>query len=336
MDNRNLKIDTLRGIACLLLVAYHVIGSSPGNGLKISEGFYRDINDTLAYIRMPLFTFLSGFVYAYRPFSKNIPLFLSKKVRRLIIPMFTVGTIFAVLQMLVPGSNTSIDNWYLLHIKPVAHFWFVESLFLVFILIVFLESLKLLDGFFKCALVIFFMSIIYCSPIGGEYFSFSGFFYLAPFFLLGMSIERYDLLKKIPVKVKLLVVILSITLLACVYFGLIPMYGNRTLFALVLGAVSCCSMLFSELKVSLFARIGAYSYSIYLFHVFFTAGSRIFLFNFNIYNTELVFVLSLFLGVLGPMVTEVILCRFNSTRVFFLGKAPKRIKSNVSSVYFFK
>ena len=37
--NSRLSIDSLRGLACILLVAFHVIGSDLSNGLKISEGF---------------------------------------------------------------------------------------------------------------------------------------------------------------------------------------------------------------------------------------------------------------------------------------------------------
>ena len=64
---RDLKVDTLRGIACFLLVAYHVVGGDPTAGLKINEGIVRQIVDVLVYLRMPLFVFLSGYVYAHRP-----------------------------------------------------------------------------------------------------------------------------------------------------------------------------------------------------------------------------------------------------------------------------
>ena len=95
--NRNLEIDTLRGLACLLLVAYHVIGATPSIGLKLSDGLLRELNDDLAYIRMPLFTFLSGFVYALRPYAGNWSAYLKGKATRLLVPMLFVGTLFALL-----------------------------------------------------------------------------------------------------------------------------------------------------------------------------------------------------------------------------------------------
>jgi peptidoglycan/LPS O-acetylase OafA/YrhL len=64
-SKRNIPVDTLRGLACILLVAYHVIGVTPESGLRLHDGILKNANELLAYIRMPLFTFLSGFVYAW-------------------------------------------------------------------------------------------------------------------------------------------------------------------------------------------------------------------------------------------------------------------------------
>lgn len=101
----NRQIETLRGFACVLLVLYHVIGADPSNGLRVNEGPVRLMNDALAYVRMPLFTFLSGMVYGLRPFGGDTRRFVIGKCRRLLIPMFVVGTLFAVVQALTPGAT---------------------------------------------------------------------------------------------------------------------------------------------------------------------------------------------------------------------------------------
>ena len=141
---RKFEIDTLRGLACLMLVAYHVVGYSANSGLRLESGFLRDLNDLLSYFRMPLFTVLSGYVYALRPFNSNALGFVQGKARRLLLPMLFVGTLFAITQSLVPGANDTVDNWWLLHIIPYGHYWFVESLFLIFMLIMALEYFQLL------------------------------------------------------------------------------------------------------------------------------------------------------------------------------------------------
>ena len=48
---------------------------------------------------------------------------------RLIVPVLTVGTLFAVVQAVVPGTNEKVTQWHLLHLLPVAHYWFLEALF---------------------------------------------------------------------------------------------------------------------------------------------------------------------------------------------------------------
>ena len=144
---KQIQIETLRGLACFLLVAFHVVGDTANSGLKIEEGVFREINDFLALIRMPLFTFLSGWVYALRPFSGNGLAFLKSKVRRLILPMLVVGTVFAVLQSQIPGANSKTVDWTELHLIPVAHYWFLESIFTIFLFVMLLELFKVFDSF---------------------------------------------------------------------------------------------------------------------------------------------------------------------------------------------
>jgi len=37
----NLRLETLRGLACILLVLYHVVGSDPAQGLMLADGWLR-------------------------------------------------------------------------------------------------------------------------------------------------------------------------------------------------------------------------------------------------------------------------------------------------------
>lgn len=326
MNNR-LELNTLRGLACIFLVAYHVVGSTPSLGLKLQSGVLRDLNDALIYLRMPLFTFLSGIVYALRPFTNGELNFVSKKTRRLILPLLTVGTSFALLQAIVPGSNAGIVDWHLLHIKPVAHFWFIESLFLVFILVLILEKLKLLDSLLSYSLVLVCSIAFYLSPITFNYFSFSGFLYLLPFFLFGMGITRYKMITEVSVSLRVVAAILLVTAVTAVYLKLLPQYGTRSVFGLLFGSISCYILLLLKPKSKLLAWVGAFSYSIYLFHVFFTAGSRIALHKAGFYDIELVFFTSLAMGVIGPIIAEKVLIRNKITNFAVLGRGNKKLDS---------
>ena len=319
--NRDITVDTLRGIACLLLVSFHVIGSNSSNGLHISDGIYREISDLLIFIRMPLFTFLSGYIYAYRPFSSDSKKYVKGKASRLLMPMLTVGTAFAIIQLLMPGSNQSINEWYLIHIIPVGHFWFLESVFLIFILMIPLEKYQLLSTKFNFFIVFCFVTLLYLSSIELKYFAISGFIYLLPFFLFGVAVRRFDLSSFVNFKIIWLMLGVVISLVITIYMDLIVIESKRTILPLLMGCVSCFVLLNCRFKSELLAKIGIYSYSIYLFHVFFTAGSRIILSKFGVSDINLLFICSLFLGVSGAILTELIFDKYKITRLSLLGKS---------------
>lgn len=317
---RDIRIDTLRGLACIFLVSYHVIGNTPSNGLHIETGLLREVNDLLATVRMPLFTFLSGMVYAFRPLSDNWPKFLKGKARRLLIPMLVVGTLFAVIQAIVPGTNNKIDNWWLLHIYPVQHFWFVEALFWVFVFIIPLELNKLLNNrLVTCLIILAFLALAVGQPYT-KILAFKGFIYLTPFFLLGMSIVRFNILP-LPV---LPSVVGFLGIMAIVYFSTNGIAG-KSLLGCVIGIVSCYFLLGMKLEVSWLARVGLYSYSIYIFHVFFTAASRIIISKLFYVPEEVNFLIGVLLGVMGPISVYFVTKKITLFRFLLLGE---KLESN--------
>src|SRR5580765_5491876 len=136
------RIQSARGLACILLVSFHVIGNEPTTGLHVPQdsglNFFAHL---FSYIRMPLFSFLSGFVYAYRPVRESQGLQLAaSKLRRLMIPMITAVTATYVLTLLherhsaeIPSSfGAALGQLLPLYIYPYKHFWFLQALFLVF------------------------------------------------------------------------------------------------------------------------------------------------------------------------------------------------------------
>ncbi len=323
---RNIEIDTLKGTACILLVAFHVVGDTPSSGLTISSGVYREINDLLAYIRMPLFTFLSGIVYAYRPPSKDFLAFAKSKARRLLIPMLTVGTLFALIQTITPGTNGSTTNWLMIHIHPVAHFWFIEAIFLIFIFIAICEMLKMFDGIKRYSLVLSISIILYLSDIHIRTFSISGAIYLLPYFLIGMLYQRYHYIKYISHDTGLLLLLLTLSTLTCIGLDLLPTYEKRSIACFLIGATFCSSALSLKIKINWLARIGYHSYSIFIFHIFFTACARILLKKMGIVDINTLFIVSLVAGIIGPMIIERLLNNLDFARVAFLG-GPLKLKA---------
>ncbi|NTW74099.1 MAG: acyltransferase [Chlorobiaceae bacterium] len=317
---RNIPIDTLRGMACIFLVAYHVIGITPESGLRLHDGVLKEANDLLAYVRMPLFTFLSGFVYAWRPYRDDWQKFMHGKVRRLIIPMLFVGTVFACFQAITPGTNSMVADWRFLHLKPVAHFWFIESLFLIFLVLVPLEHFRILDRRLGLFAVFVVSALLFVSNAGTPWFSIAGAAYLLPFFLSGLYCSRFPL--EFRHQRALGAIFLSFVIMYLLLYGQESIGGRRSFNALVIGMVSCVALLYIRFESGALASIGLYSYTIYLFHVFFTAASRIFFKSFGLKHIGILFVLGTIIGLAGPVLVDLVASKFTLARLLLLGKGP--------------
>jgi fucose 4-O-acetylase-like acetyltransferase len=315
----SLETDTLRGLACVLLVSFHVLGDSPNTGLRLTEGHWlTQLNELLAYLRMPLFSIVSGYVYAFRPCAADMPGFMKGKMRRLLLPMLTVGTAFAVLQALSPGSNSAVQHWWLLHIEPVGHFWFLQSLFLVFLVVAALERLKALQTPLALASVwgvsVFAMEFIRAPA----YFGLSGALYLLPFFIAGLCIKRLEIDSNMA---RLLAAALLMSSLFVVLNFPETLGAQNTLAGAVLGSAAGLLLLRSGWLSPALATVGTFSFAIYLFHVFFTAASRLFFSKLGIDNVYALLVLGTTLGVGGPMIAACLIRSSSQLNFWLLGTA---------------
>lgn len=321
---RSLEVDTLRGIACVLLVLFHVVGDTPTTGLRIPEGHWLQVfNEALAYIRMPLFSFISGYVYAFRPYQGRPLGFIKGKVRRLLLPLVTVGTLFAVVQAFTPGANNAVDRWWLLHIVPVGHFWFLEALFIVFLVVILLEHLKALSTPAGFALVWALSAVLfdYFSP--PNYFAAQGAVYLLPFFLAGLACKRFEIGGPAARGIAAAVFICAATAAM-----LLPQFSEQgtSIPALGLGVCSAFLLLRSGWSSPRMAYVGSYSFAIYLLHVFFTAASRILLKKIGVTDTYVLMMAGLAAGLAGPIVSALLISRHAGLNLWLLGTTGSRSK----------
>jgi surface polysaccharide O-acyltransferase-like enzyme len=317
-------IQSLRGFACLLLVGYHVIGASPEQGLQIHSGWVRHINDALATVRMQLFGLIAGAMVG--SMRGDADTFLRGKFDSLIIPMLTVGTAFAVLQCVMPGTNKQIQDLQLIHLVPVAHYWFLESLFIIHCFFALLERSRALDRP-ATWLIVFLASVsVYLVHPGIIWFGFMGAVYLLPYYLVGLYIVcfKFDISLRSPSLGKLLILAGFLLTVLNAYTG---DFANRfTPLMLATGMLFAIGLWFSRFTNGQLARLGDFSYAIFLFHVFFTAGTRIALNAINITSIPVHFVLAMVAGVFGPMVIHHAVSPHASLRKWLLGQSAAQPK----------
>jgi fucose 4-O-acetylase-like acetyltransferase len=308
------RIQTLRGIACLLLVAFHTIGASAASGLHVPDASaYRDFTNLFVHIRMPLFTFLSGLVYAYRPLrAGDGTQFFGKKLRRLGLPLIVASTLLYCLHFAMHHQVPPLSQMWTIYVFPYWHLWFVQALLLVFATLIVLETLAALSTFRGFLLVfVLALELYWFGPfVGHDILGLHNATYLLPFFLGGLAAHRFR------DRLRLRRVLIATVLCFVVTQGLhayivltralapIDPISNRSVLNLLIGlSASLCALQLLP-RVRLMEKIGGSSYTIYLYHpvfiaaVLFAAGAHLGSL------TSLLLGAGCVAGILGPMLIE--------------------------------
>lgn len=336
---RDISIDSLRGVAILLMVAGHVIGSSSDRGIGVSDDsiwryFYLGLED----VRMPLFAALSGYVYSVRPINTRglLPKLLKGKARRLLVPLISVGTIFFLVQLLVPGTNSNPqpDDLWKVYFFGFEHLWFVQATFLIFLMIGILDSLSILHSPRRWLLALGLTTVLFIVvSIPGDYdfFSATGAIRLAPFFLLGYGLRKFPGIagsKRILVTCCALFIVAYGFRMAAVLTDNAPSSSAMRLLEISVGmtAVTALLLLRGLFKSKNLAWLGTYSFGIYLLHVFGSAGIRIVLDKVGIESHVPVFVICMIMAVGLPILFERTFGGVSWISWSILGQRPRAAK----------
>lgn len=328
---------------------FHVIGDAADQGLEIGDGHpLRWLAESFRFLRMPLFTVLSGYVYAYRPVTYRPGRFLAKKARRLLVPLLVVGTFYAVVKTQVGDVSRAMDvPVYLWHVIPVDHFWYLEALMWVFLLITLIDVMGWAT---RRSSAIVWMTAAALLSIGlgndmqGVYWydmNILGFHYgvmLLPFFLLGVFAHRFAW-KKTPNRLHVVVGLCAAALFVVSQLGVAgrmpSIQGLEHPAGIVLSSCTCLVLLVAMPVVPWLARIGSYSYSIFLFHIFGVAGSRSVAEKVGVTGMYPLFAIGVVAGIALPIVVHLIAVRFGVTRVALLGMSftpkPKQRTAETAS-----
>lgn len=220
MENKRIaEIDYIRGFAIFLVVLGHSIIVYPVNLHKISYCKY--LYDLIYSFHMPLFFAVSGYCYNYRGGYFN---YLKIKAKRLLLPYFFFAFIGITFKLLLPGLvnrqqdlRESIISVFLYG----SEYWFLYTLFLLFVIAPLLERLIEKNLVFTCFILVAvecmnnYIPSIFCLK--------SVVFYL-PCFVLGFIGKKYKLIDFTKDKISILSLRIKI-LLGIVVFGLILFNG---------------------------------------------------------------------------------------------------------------
>ncbi|MBI9116197.1 acyltransferase family protein [Sanguibacter suaedae] len=337
MRNKDAGIESLRGIAIVLMVAGHVVGATPDRGLQVPDSsFWRFSYLALEDLRMPLFAFISGFVYAYRPVGDAAGgrSLMRGKVRRLLVPMVTVGTVYFLVQLFTPGTNSKPDpsDYWQIFFFGYEHLWFVQAIFLVFVTVGTLDLLGWNRTPARWAMTLAASTVVGIAVRLAEsanLFSINGALRLLPFFILGYGVHRHArALSRHGSAVVGTCAGVFVLSYALALSGILlswespPMVGRAIGTAVGMSGAMLLTTVRSHLAWTPLAYIGNFAFGIYLLHVFGAAGTRILLERIGVESTLATFVLCLAAGIGLPLLFEKTLGRLSVVSWLFLGQRP--------------
>lgn len=332
--NKNLHIETLRGLAILLVVIGHVIGSTPEGGMKIDfPSPWRYLYLWIDYIQMPLFTAIAGWVYALRPVKAGYSgTFMTKKACRLLVPMAVAATLYFLIQYITPGTNQKgnlADIWRI-YVFPYTIYWYLPSLFLMFAAILMIDTNRWMDklsGWGICLVCAYgglmAQKILLDNGQIPNLFSFMGAMAQFPYFVIGVGINRFAK-QIITHKTKIILsslAIVGILLLQLEWFY--PAVSRNILNNLTqpLWVMATLALLLTQSYSSrIFTKIGSYAYIIYLYHGFGTSGGRIIMNRLGVNSEILVFLFATAIAVFIPVILQEIANRNRILKFLTSGK----------------
>ena len=138
------RIDNMRAVAILLVVfAHSVIIYDPAWTWFSSvheAAFLRDVKTVIAMIHMPIFTFLSGYLFHKKPQRSSFPKLLRDKAKRILIPYFVFALFWMIpIKLLVGFSQYTEVSFGELVLKGIVlgqyngHLWYCYFIFAAFV-----------------------------------------------------------------------------------------------------------------------------------------------------------------------------------------------------------
>jgi peptidoglycan/LPS O-acetylase OafA/YrhL len=260
--------------------------------------------DSLLWLRMPLFTVLSGLVYAQRRVARrDLGPFLGRKARRLLLPLIVATLVFLAARSLMGLEPGGFDPWRALF-HPYLHLWFLQALVILFPIV------ALVDAFWHpgvralalgaCILA---AASHWLSSRTPDTVLLGSALYLAPYFLFGMLLGEMPerLQSGRALAVALLVAIVAVGIQQASLQGLLPPIPKTHLVATACGASLVFIVLALLPPLRLLSAIGACSFTIYLWHIFGSAGARMGLNALGVESAALLFLPCLALGLALPI-----------------------------------
>ena len=294
------NLDSVRGLACVLIVALHVVGVSSIDGLKLPDGSaWHDVMRSLNIVRLPLFTAMAGFLYGAMPATRRgYGEFMKRKARQFLVPLLFATLVFWVVRRVTYGEAGSL---FWAYVDGYQHLWYIDALLLIFGVVAFIDTRT--RSVWKPWLALI-------AVIAVSYYSFPDIpvmhaknaVFLTPFFVAGLMLYRIPPL----LESRALLVVSALAMVSLIALQQFSVHEDNLLFesgvlSWICGTASVITLLHLFPKTSWLERIAAYSFTIYLWHPAANGMIRNALLKVGVHSVPLLFAVGLAAGVLIPI-----------------------------------
>jgi len=324
IEKRNQWVDYAKGVGIILVVYGHVARGIFNARIPVSEAIYKTADGIIYSFHMPLFFFLAG-LFFYTSFAKRSFFgFLASKVDTVIYPYIVWSILQGSIEVLLgrfTNGHVSFEDVFSLIWAPRAQFWFLYSLFQVFLIA---SAVYIKNGRWYFLGVAVVASLCYLYQY--EFFGIAWLKMAIPFFCFFSVGVLYQsvlhLAKENKVKIFLFLCPLAISGQWYTHAGL-PINNSEE--ALILFIVSLASIILvctfcqiiEVLDIPLLALLGQLSMPIYLAHVIAAAAVRILMQKFvGVTDFSIHLILGMVVGLTIPVMLYKAANRFGLHAIF--------------------
>lgn len=325
--------DYIKVVACILVLLGHFFMSMVNPGIIQESVLRKWFISTVYYFHVPLFFICSGYLYQKYSCVMSVKAWKDNIIKKLVtlgIPYFTFSLITWILKAVFSGSvnNQNDDLFITLFLKPSAPYWYLYTLFFVFLMMpTFSNKKQALIGF-TCVF------ILHCAKLEKtmniHIYAITNTFKYAIWFVAGMCICVWnipDLCRsqkwlRAGIGCGVLFLVLSVVFLDC-----------SENVKLGMGILGCMATIWIIWNLALnrwikrfFDIIVKYTMPIYLMHTIFAAGIRTGLMKLNVTNAYIHVVLGISISFLGPIIAAEVLQWMKLDILLYPGKYIKKRK----------
>ena len=309
LAKREAWVDNVKVIACIFVALGHFFQSMVGSSILPETDLYKWFNQTIYYFHVPLFFICSGYLYQKRCKINSFSSYKNNIINKAIalgIPYFIFSATTWIMKSGLSGLVNKTPQASLvktLFVSPLPPYWFLYSLFFIFLITPTFSSKKTIGIGLGAAIVFKVFSIVFGGSIAIISYTLAN----EIWFVIGMLLAFVDFTSKM--KKKLWIEFGSIGI-AAFLIGSIAVYyfdiNSKTL-VFLLGVLICISIIaivssvFNKNQNKIWAFFAKYTMPIFLIHTLCASPVRIILLKVGILSPTVHIIVGLTVSFVGPI-----------------------------------